>query len=172
MFSRSFPSNHLKKLASYSCFLALAAGLSAFVPLAGCGDDHHSETMPSANSCGMPADTFSVGMKKATAAGKMNVMLMSATPNPPTKGDNTWMIHVTDAAGMAVDGATIKVTPFMPEHGHGSSIDVMVTPKGSGGEYTLDPVNFSMPGVWETTMDITTSTGDTDSVKFSFCIEG
>lgn len=170
-----FSSNNFKKLLSNSFIktpLILASALAIGFTLGGCSDhDSHTET-PSANSCGMEADTFSIGLQKTTAQQKFTVKLSGAAPAPPTKGDNSWTVQISDTASMPVDGATIKVTPFMPEHGHGSSIDVMVTPKGSGGEYTLSPINFSMPGVWETTIDITSATGTADSVKFAFCIEG
>lgn len=151
--------------------LISAALIAGGLILSGCSDHGHTETQ-SANSCGMAADTFSAGMQKTGTQQKLNIKLMTATPAPPAKGDNTWVIQVSDTANMPIDGATIQVTPFMPEHGHGSSIDVIVTPKGSGGKYTLEPINLSMPGVWEITIDITTATGTSDSLKFAFCIEG
>jgi len=116
-------------------------------------------------------DSFSAGLKKGGTAGKVVVTLESADPAPPEKGDNRWRIRVTEPTGAPISDATVTVAPFMPEHGHGTSVQAAVAPKGDG-RYELFPVNFLMPGRWETTLSLGLAGGQNDSVLFSFCVEG
>lgn len=115
------------------------------------------------------AETYTAGMSKAGAAG-IEVVLVAAAPTPPDKGDNTWTVQVLDNAQVPMDDATLTVTPFMPDHGHGTSKTAAVTGSGSG-MYDVDPVNLWMPGLWETTVEVETGT-TSDAIVFSFCIEG
>lgn len=115
------------------------------------------------------ADTFVIGLDKPGTAGMLDFKLMAASPAPPAQGNNTWTVKVsTMAGGTAVPGATIQVTPYMPAHMHTSPIKATVTDKGDG-TYTLAPVNLWMPGVWETTLQVTSPSG-ADSAMFRFCI--
>ena len=149
-----------------------AAILGSVVALAGCGSDdttastEHEHT----NTCGVTADEYTAAMTKMGAAGKFEIMLMESNPGPPIKGENTWMIHVMDMAGAGVPGATVTVTPFMPEHGHGSPIDPVLTDEGDG-MYMATPISFSMPGIWENTITANDGAGNEDSVVYTFCID-
>ena len=152
--------------------------LGALLSLAGgCRDDGHShEDGGSVNCDNEPtADEFVVGLQKAGDAGALDFQLMSATPAPPARGDNTWIVQVSALAGgvvgAPVDGATIYVTPFMPEHQHGTPIDPVVEAQATAGQYKLSPVNLWMPGLWETTIEVTSASGD-DDVIYRFCIPG
>ncbi len=119
-------------------------------------------------------DTFVVGLEKAGGNGTYNFSLMSATPAPPARGDNTWLLQVNALAagvvGAPIDNAQIKVTPFMPSHQHGTGVPAVITPMPEAGQYELSPVNLWMPGVWETTIRATVDTS-TDSAVFKFCID-
>jgi hypothetical protein len=119
------------------------------------------------------ADEFVVGLEKMGMAGKLDFRLMSAMPTPPARFDNEWTLQVMQlsngVAGNPVTGATISVTPFMPKHGHGSPKDTVITELSTAGRYKLSPVYLSMPGLWETTIDVTTPSGS-DSAIFRFCI--
>jgi len=119
------------------------------------------------------ADTFVVGLEKAGDAGKLDFKLISADPAPPARNDNTWVVQVNAMAsgvvGAPVDGATLSVTPFMPDHQHGAGKTVIVTPATDPGQYTLTPINMWMPGLWETTIDTASASGN-DTVVFRFCI--
>ena len=120
-------------------------------------------------------DTFVVGLEKVGAANMVDFKMMSADPAPPARNDNTWVFqfHLMNGAsvGAAMDGATIVATPYMPAHQHGSPKQVLITPTGNAGEYTLSPVFLWMPGVWQTTIQATASGGaTTDSAVYSFCI--
>jgi len=149
----------------------MKAALLAAVVLAGCsGDDGTSDTVDCTK---VSADTFVVGLEKMGTSGAMDFKLMSATPAPPARGDNTWVVQINSMAsgvvGAPVDGAMLQVTPFMPAHQHGSPIQVQISPGTTAGEYNLTPVNLWMPGVWETTIRATSST-TTDSAVYKFCI--
>ncbi len=143
--------------------------LFAVLPLAGaCADDGHSDDTEEVNCATETADVYVAGLQKSGTV--LDVKLMTAMPAPPSRGDNEWIIHVNTVAGAApVSGATILVTPFMPKHQHGTPVDVRVDAMPSAGEYKLSPVNMWMPGVWETTIEMTSSSG-TDSVVYKFCI--
>ena len=84
-----------------------------------------------------------------------------------------WSLSGVVAKGLKpLDGVTIDVVPFMPDHGHGTSIDAVVTPADSGaGEYSISRVNLWMPGLWQVTLR-TQAGGATDDVVLAFCITG
>ncbi len=79
---------------------------------------------------------------------------VTATPDPPATGENTLDVHLMDADGNALPGATLEVEPWMPGHGHGSPETPSVE-EGSDGMYTVSNVVYSMPGHWEVRIDIT-----------------
>lgn len=116
------------------------------------------------------AMTYAPGV---VAVGKMGVLkgsLAVADPAPPLRGTNTWSVKLTDAAGNAVTSPTVKVTPFMPDHGHGTSIVATATVQPDG-TVALTPLYFFMPGLWRVTLDVTSSAGS-DSIEFYFCVAG
>jgi YtkA-like len=120
-------------------------------------------------------DEFVLGLSKPGEQGVYDFKLLSADPAPPARGDNQWQLEVsTIAAPVApVAGATLRVTPFMPDHAHGSGKTVIVTPMTAAGQYQLDTVNLWMPGLWEVTIQAeATQTGGTqrDRVVFRFCL--
>jgi len=143
-----------------------------FCVLAACGTTPPADDTVVDCSTVTNADTFVVGLEKKGAQGSLDFKLMSATPAPPLRGDNSWVLELDALSGSAmgapVTGATMTVSPYMPSHGHYSPFDVQVTPMMVAGQYQLDPVNFSMPGVWETTIRVTGST--TDTAMYLFCI--
>ena len=115
-------------------------------------------------------DEFVVGLTKAGERGMLDFVLLSADPAPPARGDNTWLLELrTRPAAAPVEGATIEAAPFMPSHQHGSAKPVVVEPMPQAGQYQLSPVNMWMPGVWETTIDVTAA-GGSDRAVFRFCL--
>ena len=111
-------------------------------------------------------DTYVANLTKTSSSGQMKVTLVASDPAPPVRGNNTWSVKVTDGAGGAVNGASLAVTPFMPDHGHGTSVKAAINAKGDG-VYEITPLYLFMPGVWK----ITIANG-TDSVDFFFCVAG
>ncbi|MEO7094444.1 MAG: FixH family protein [Polyangiales bacterium] len=144
--------------------------LAAVLPVAGAcvSSGSSDDTEETVNCATETADQYTVGLEKTGTV--LDVKMMSALPAPPACGDNEWIIHINTVSGAApVTGATINVTPFMPKHQHGTPVDVKIDAMPSAGEYKLSPVNMWMPGVWETTIEMTSSSG-TDSVVYKFCI--
>ncbi len=146
--------------------------LRAISVLLGCGDD---ESDPDANStiCATEtrADTYEAGLEKVGKGG-LKTKLLAAEPAPPAKGDNSWTLQVLDAASAPLDGVSIDVKPFMPDHGHPAPITPTVKAQGSDGSYLIESINLAMPGLWEVTLDLDDGAGTTDSVVYAFCIEG
>ncbi|MEO8703117.1 MAG: FixH family protein [Kofleriaceae bacterium] len=116
-------------------------------------------------------DEFGIGLTKPGDNGILQFKLTNATPAPPIRGDNTWVIEVDSigASSAPVDGATMTVTPFMPDHGHPAGKTVTIEAAPDPGQYEMAPLNFWMPGLWETTLDVT-SPGGNDVVVFRICI--
>ena len=114
------------------------------------------------------ADDFAVSLTKMGE--RHTVTLMEAEPADPVRGDNTWTILVTDEAGTPMEGIGVDAKPWMPDHGHGSAVEETVTDLGAG-EYTLDPLNLFMAGLWQVTLELTDEDGETDEVMISVCVE-
>jgi hypothetical protein len=107
-------------------------------------------------------DIYTAGLAKQTATGALSIKLMDAMPAPPQKQSNTLVLQVVDAAGMPVDGATVSVTPFMPDHGHGSSVKPTVTAN----------VYLPMPGLWRLTVTVQMPNVAAQDAAFQFCVDG
>jgi len=97
--------------------------------------------------------------------------IVDAQPAVPARGDNVWRVRIASAnpTGSIDEPPTLTVVPFMPDHGHGSSLPAVVTPTAQAGELEVSPVNIWMPGYWETTMTASLG-GQTDSVMVKLCI--
>jgi len=119
------------------------------------------------------AQTYVAGLEVKGESGKLDFKLMDADPAPPARGNNTWTLQIdamsNNVVGSGVAGATMVATPFMPDHGHGTPIKVEITDQG-GGMYQLTPVNLWMPGYWETTLTVTTSSAGADTAVYKFCL--
>lgn len=113
------------------------------------------------------ADTYAVGLEKVSASGKLHVTLLDMRPAPPQKGDNAWTIAVRDDAGAPVSDAALTLTPFMPDHAHGSAVTPVVAPTDENGNYSVDEIYLPMAGYWELTVRL----GE-EQVVFGVCIEG
>jgi hypothetical protein len=111
-------------------------------------------------------DDYVAGMVKSGE--RLSFALIDADPAPPDEGDNTWTLHVADGE-TGVEGLTLTVDPWMPDHDHGTPIAAVVT-EGTGGDYTVAPINLWLAGLWEVTIEA--SDGEsTDTAVFAFCIE-
>jgi len=81
-------------------------------------------------------------------------------------GINTIDLIIHDRDHRDIEGATVSVTPWMTEMGHGSFSATQVEEKG-GGLYTASNIVMVMGGHWEMRVDI--SSGDKqDRVVFDF----
>ena len=155
--------------------------LATLLATAACGggDDSASSSSTGASttvpttSAACAADTrkdvYVAGLTKN--AGTMSVKLMSASPSPPSTGVNTLSLELLDATGAAIDGATLTVTPWMPDHAHGSSVKAGVVPAG-GGMYTVSNVYLVMAGLWQVKVSVQRAPGDVEEATFQFCLDG
>jgi len=146
--------------------------------LAACGTDDGDDTVEHVDCSKVTGvDIFTAGLDHPGDKGVYDFKLMSADPTPPARSSegnfNTWVLQVNSmnagVVGAPVDGATIKVTPFMPKHMHGSGVPVEIMSLTDPGQYQLSQINLWMEGVWETTVRATVDTS-TDSTVFKFCI--
>ena len=129
-------------------------------------------TIPAALCASDPrAQTFTPGLAQAGKAG-FKALLLDMNPIPAAKGDNSWTVQIVDKDGNNVDGATITVKTWMPDHGHASSIIPLVTPVGSGGKYTVSRLNLFMPGIWQITLNLAMPGNVADSMMYTFCVGG
>ena len=120
-------------------------------------------------------ETFTVGLEHAGKNGTLDFKLMSATPAPPGRDFNSWVLQVSSMAagvvGAPVSGATILVAPFMPDHQHGpGAYQPMVMPMPEAGQYKIDQINTWMPGYWEITIDAQVDQVQ-DQTIYKFCIQ-
>ncbi len=162
--------------------LAALAGL-ALAALGACGDD----TSPPPSGGGADAgpvdsgvavtcqndgrvDTYVANLSKASPSGAVKVTLVSSDPGPPGRGTNAWVLKVTDGAGAPISNAALAVTPFMPDHGHGTSVKPTIT-AGPDGRYDIVNVYLFMPGVWRVTVAVP-GAGGTETATFFFCVAG
>jgi hypothetical protein len=137
--------------------------------LAGCSRSKTRVAVHDACEAETRKDTLVAGLHKHGAANVLDFTLTSITPSPPARGDNTWVVQLTATSGSPVADATVTMTPFMPDHGHGTPIKVNAVALPIAGQYQLSPINVWMPGYWEAT--IHASQGSTnDSAVFKFCI--
>lgn len=148
--------------------------VAAVVSVAACASDE----APGGTSAALPAsgcavdgrkDTYAEGLAKR--AGPYRVTIIEAKPGPPTKGTNAMTLEILDAADRPVDGATVTVTPFMPDHGHGSAVKPTVTPSGTG-RYHVEKIYLAMAGLWRITVSVQPPGGQIHEVAFQFCLDG
>jgi len=117
------------------------------------------------------AQPYMPGMTELSRQGMFTAKLLQSEPGPPSKGNNAWTVQILDSAGVPVDGMTMKATPFMPDHAHGTGVKAVVTPTGSDGTYGIAPLYLFMAGYWEVTLNLT-SGSTRDDVVFPVCISG
>jgi hypothetical protein len=117
------------------------------------------------------AEHYAPSMQKTGPKGQITVTLLSSDPGPPIKGVNTWKVLVTESGKTPQAGVTMKVVPFMPDHGHGTNLKPAITPLADVGQYQVTPLYLFMAGLWEVTLNVTTTTGSQDAVVFRFCIQ-
>ncbi|HEY6561463.1 MAG TPA: FixH family protein [Polyangiaceae bacterium] len=154
------------KSPTWSC-LVRAAVVTALLALPACGDDSGDDGPTHPEAC-EAADTLAPNLSKTGSAG-ITVTIVEATPAVPgINMDNVWNVRVTDSSGTAVEGATLQMDQDMPAHGHGVPRQAISTEQG-GGLYELEPILFTMDGLWTVPIDVTK--GELrDRALFELCI--
>jgi YtkA-like len=146
--------------------------LAACVQTSGGAGGAPSTTADSLCDSDPRAMAYATGLSAKSSDGTLKASFVGAMPAPPEKGLNTWTLQLTDGGGNAVSGAAVTVDPWMPDHGHGSSIVPQVMPMSSAGTYQVTLLDLFMPGIWQVTFDVTPASGPPETVVFSFCIDG
>lgn len=152
----------------------VAASVLAFA--LGCGSSSGNPTPPTPDAGDLitcqndsRVMSYTPGLSVTSTSGSRKYVLLTADPAPPARGTDTWSIRITDAGGTAQTGLSVGVLPFMPDHGHGTSVNASVT-ANQDGTYTVAPLYFFMPGVWRITFSIGSNQADVG--EFFFCIPG
>lgn len=151
--------------------VGVLAGLGALALASACdSEDGGDDAGTKASRCAEEtrADDFRIGL--AHQGERLVVEIADAEPSMPIRSDNTWTFEVSDTAGTPMEGMSVSVVPFMPDHSHGTPVQAEVTELGEG-TYVADPVNLYMAGLWEVTMTITDDEGVADEVVFRVCVE-
>jgi hypothetical protein len=155
--------------------LFLLSILAALAAACGNGDSTSGSSGSSGSSGGTTCerdgrkDVYAQGLAKES--GGITVKIADAEPAPPLKGENALVLEISDAAGAPIDGATVTITPFMPDHGHGSAVAPVVAAKGDG-RYEVTEVYLAMAGLWTITVTVQPAGGEAQDVTFAFCLEG
>src|SRR5205085_1021002 len=71
-------------------------------------------------------DTYTPNLTKKSVLGAYQIVLAKSDPGPPAIGTNTWTIKVEDASGNPMPNPALRVLPFMPDHGHGTSVRAVI----------------------------------------------
>jgi hypothetical protein len=155
-------------------FIVLSVGI---VAAAACGGGDVPPDADEALACVTSGrgDVFAVGLEHPGVGGQLDFKLMMADPAPPARYLNTWVIQVNAMSGGVVGspatGASMTVTPFMPDHQHGAGVyKVQVEAMPDAGQYKLSQINTWMPGYWEITIDAQVGAVH-DTVVYKFCIQ-
>ncbi|HRC57056.1 MAG TPA: FixH family protein [Kofleriaceae bacterium] len=133
----------------------------------GCSDDPSDEDVDCQKDT--RADDIVDGMEKMGERQVVSFRLVSASPSPPRRPDNTWIMAL-QSAGAPLVGATVSTTLFMPDHNHGTQIKPVITATSEPGTYKFEPLNLWMPGLWEITFEATPAGGSKDRAVFRVCV--
>jgi YtkA-like protein len=87
------------------------------------------------------------------------------SPDPPTVGSDAAQLTFTDANGANLSGLGLTVVPWMPAHGHGTSVNPTIT-EMEPGVFVATPLYLYMPGSWELRMTTTGAVDDTAKAAF------
>jgi hypothetical protein len=82
-------------------------------------------------------------------------------------GKNSMKVFIGDHRTKApLKGLDIEVVSWMPAHEHGTSTLPVIRELGKG-EYSVEQVDFSMPGTWEVYIRINTGKKGEDTAVFN-----
>jgi hypothetical protein len=154
-------------------------GWAAAALLAGCGAEHahgaHDAGADAGTVVGCETDPrvtpWTPGLSFASADGALRVTVSSATPEAPVRGDNAWVVRLTDAAGADLKVTGVTVEPDMPDHGHGAMRVAKATLRADGA-WDLRPLAFAMPGVWRVKVAASLEGGARKDAVIHLCLAG
>lgn len=115
---------------------------------------------------GPPPAALNLSLARPTDAGKYLVEITPVAQPVQVNRIHSWQIVLRTAAGAPVQGATIRISGGMPEHGHGLPTQPRVSPQDMPGRYLLEGMKFSMIGWWEIKLAVESMAG-LDTVTFN-----
>lgn len=122
-------------------------------------------------SAGCEAEPVVAGVSLTSTQG-YKFELTSLEPERPiqtsTMPGNRWVVHITDAAGAPVTEASLKITTYMPLHDHPGTEAIGL--EQADGDYSVDNLYFTMPGLWNVTFSLALPSGDRQSVVLKVCL--
>ncbi len=128
-----------------------ASLLALALLVAGCGATAPAAT-PELSFAAAPAETVT------TSSGALRVEVRWS-PEVPVKGADAAQLTFLDAQGAPVDGLDVDVVPWMPAHGHGTSIQPVASASGPGA-VVVSPLYLYMSGQWQLRMKISGTVDD------------
>jgi hypothetical protein len=130
-----------------------AAACATALGLTGCGSGSAVEPMGPPSFSGAPLESV------MTDSGRLHVDVRWF-PSPPIRGNDAAQLTVVDDSGAPVDGLQVTIVPWMPAHGHGTSVTPVVTAIGPG-TLQASPVYLFMAGEWQLRMTLSGTSDDT-----------
>jgi hypothetical protein len=76
------------------------------------------------------------------------------SPAVPVKGDDAAQLMFSDDSGNPVDGLSVDVVPWMPAHGHGTSLQPVIASTAPG-VLVASPIYLFMSGEWQLRITVT-----------------
>ena len=163
----------------------VAASIAFMVSFASCGGEEEGRSVLSTSvSCLSDSRVDTYGnegtgdLEKPGERAVLSFRFFDLEPSPPAKGNNTFHVQLEKPNGDLVEGG-LGVDLRMPDHGHGTSVEPVVTPDPALRTFTVTPLNLFMPGVWRLEFEaFDAAAGDSspadiiDRVALHFCIEG
>jgi hypothetical protein len=168
----------LRPLPPCGSLLALVAISTGCIACGGSGDEQPAPAPAPTVSCEADPrlDSYAGELDKSGQLGVLSFRFFDLAPSPPAKGNNTFHVQVSDAAGDLMQG-DLRVDLRMPDHGHGTSVEPAISLDPALGTYTVTPLYLFMPGVWRLEFEAfagASMPGESmiDSVVLHFCVEG
>jgi hypothetical protein len=150
------------------------AGALVLSLIAGCSSQSSNADGGDVIDCSADArvTAYSPAMSVSATSGSTRYTLMQANPAPPAVGVNTWTLRMVDSSGHALANLFRPIDyPFMPDHGHGSSVRPQAN-LNADNSYTITNLYFFMPGVWRITFSTMPDASPTNAGIFFFCVPG
>ena len=99
-----------------------------------------------------------------TALGRYRISYAATLEPIAINRIHSWVVSVTDAAGVPVEDAGIEVSGSMPAHDHGLPTAPQATAHLGDGHYLIEGMKFHMGGAWDVLLTVRAG-GGTDSLS-------
>jgi len=119
--------------------------------------------------------TYTANLDRMGEQHVLKFTLVESNPAPPSRGVNVMKLKIAQADGTAVTGELLAKLN-MPDHGHPTTVQPVITFDAATATYTIDPAYLFMPGVWRIEFDAYSASADAgaplDTGIYYFCVEG